>query len=104
MAAGFYQGGAGNLRLGEEFHHNRLSIMACDGAWESTGDRYAPLWNRRRIMATVTRLLYNTDRVSVEGLLSHTFPSSGRRRPTAQAGRRTSAAVKVALEYGGERG
>ena len=28
VAAGFYQGGAGNVRLGEEFHHNRLSLIA----------------------------------------------------------------------------
>ena len=28
MASGFYQGGAANLRLGEEFHHNRVRIVA----------------------------------------------------------------------------
>ena len=33
VAAGFYQGGAGNVRLGEEFHHNRLSLIASIGAW-----------------------------------------------------------------------
>ena len=27
-ASGFYQGGAANLRLGEEFHHNRVRIVA----------------------------------------------------------------------------
>jgi hypothetical protein len=33
VAAGFYQGGAANVRLGEEFHHNRLSLIAFIGAW-----------------------------------------------------------------------
>jgi predicted dehydrogenase len=33
VAAGFYQGGAANVRLGEEFHHNRLSLIASIGAW-----------------------------------------------------------------------
>ena len=28
VASGFYQGGATNLRLGEEFHHNRVRIVA----------------------------------------------------------------------------
>jgi 2-desacetyl-2-hydroxyethyl bacteriochlorophyllide A dehydrogenase len=28
VASGFYQGGAVNLRLGEEFHHNRVRIVA----------------------------------------------------------------------------
>jgi 2-desacetyl-2-hydroxyethyl bacteriochlorophyllide A dehydrogenase len=28
VASGFYQGGADALRLGEEFHHNRVSIVA----------------------------------------------------------------------------
>jgi hypothetical protein len=31
VGAGFYQGGAANLRLGEEFHHNRLALIASVG-------------------------------------------------------------------------
>src|SRR4030095_15912014 len=72
VAAGFYQGGAANVRLGEEFHHNRLSLIASIGAWGAP-HRKAPLWNRRRVMDTATRLLY-TDRVSVDGLLTRRFP------------------------------
>jgi hypothetical protein len=72
VAAGFYQGGAGNLRLGEEFHHNRLSIIASIGGWGAP-NRHAPLWNRRRVMAAATNLLF-TDRVSVEGMLDGRFP------------------------------
>ena len=71
VAAGFYQGGAAHLRLGEEFHHNRLSLIASIGAWGAP-DRHAPLWNRRRVMDTATRLLY-TDRVSVDGMLGRRF-------------------------------
>jgi hypothetical protein len=46
VAAGFYQGGAANVRLGEEFHHNRLSLIAFIGAW-GTGPP-SPLWARCR--------------------------------------------------------
>ena len=63
VAAGFYQGGAGHLHLGEEFHHNRLSLIASIGGW-GTPNRHAPLWDRRRVLDVATRLLY-TDRVSV---------------------------------------
>src|SRR4030095_12187433 len=45
VAAGFYQGGAAHVRLGEEFHHNRLSVIASIGAWGAP-HRHAPLWNR----------------------------------------------------------
>jgi hypothetical protein len=88
VAAGFYQGGAANVRLGEEFHHNRLSLIASIGAWGAPG-RHAPRWDRPRVMATATRLLY-TDRVSVEGLArpSVPFDQAGRLpldRPAPQA-------------------
>jgi hypothetical protein len=70
--------GAANVRLGEEFHRNRLSLIASIGAWGAP-DRHAPLWDRRRMMDTASRLLY-TDRVSVEGLLGRRSPST---RPAA---------------------
>jgi hypothetical protein len=56
---------------GKEFHHNRLSLIASISAWGAP-DRHAPLWDRRRMMATATRLLY-PERVSVQGLLGRTF-------------------------------
>jgi threonine dehydrogenase-like Zn-dependent dehydrogenase len=97
VAAGFYQGGAANVRLGEEFHHNRLSLIASIGAWGAP-HRHAPLWNRRRVMDTATRLLY-TDRVSVDGLLARRFPFD--RAPAAYhwIDEHPRAAVKVALTY-----
>ena len=54
VAAGFYQGGAAHLRPGEEFHHNRLTLIASAGGW-GVPNRHAPLWDRRRIMDTATR-------------------------------------------------
>jgi 2-desacetyl-2-hydroxyethyl bacteriochlorophyllide A dehydrogenase len=97
VAAGFYQGGAANLRLGEEFHHNRLSLIASIGAW-GVPDRHAPLWNRRRVLATATRLLYS-DRVSVEGLLARTFPFDQAPAAYRWLDQHPQEAVKVALAY-----
>ena len=101
VAAGFYQGGAANLRLGEEFHHNRLSLIASIGGW-GTPNRHAPLWDRRRVLDVATRLLY-TDRVSVDGLLSRTFPFDEAPEAYAWLDEHPQDAVKVALDYGGSR-
>ncbi|HYN18471.1 MAG TPA: zinc-binding alcohol dehydrogenase, partial [Actinomycetes bacterium] len=97
VAAGFYQGGAANVRLGEEFHHNRLSLIASIGAWGAP-HRHAPLWNRRRVMDTATRLLY-TDRVSVDGLLARRFPFDQAPAAYRWIDEHPQAAVKVALTY-----
>jgi 2-desacetyl-2-hydroxyethyl bacteriochlorophyllide A dehydrogenase len=97
VAAGFYQGGAANVRLGEEFHHNRLSVIASIGAWGAP-HRHAPLWNRRRVMDTATRLLY-TDRVSVEGLLGRRFPFDQAPAAYRWIDQQPQAPVKVALTY-----
>jgi 2-desacetyl-2-hydroxyethyl bacteriochlorophyllide A dehydrogenase len=98
VAAGFYQGGAANLRLGEEFHHNRLSLIASIGGW-GTPNRHAPQWDRRRVLDVATQLLY-TDRVSVEGLLTRTFPFARAAEAYAWLDEHPQDAVKVALDYG----
>jgi 2-desacetyl-2-hydroxyethyl bacteriochlorophyllide A dehydrogenase len=97
VAAGFYQGGAAHLRLGEEFHHNRLSLIASIGAWGAP-DRHAPLWDRRRVLATATRLLYS-DRVSVDGLLGREFRFDDALAAYRWIDEHPQATVKVALTY-----
>jgi 2-desacetyl-2-hydroxyethyl bacteriochlorophyllide A dehydrogenase len=98
VAAGFYQGGAAHLRLGEEFHHNRLSLIASVGSWGAP-DRHAPLWNRRRVLDTAGRLLF-TDRVAVDGLLDRTFPFEEAPAAYQWLDEHPHDAVKVALAYG----
>ncbi len=51
VASGFYQGGAEHLRLGEEFHHNRVRIVASQisGTPTSLGAR----WDQRRLVSVV---------------------------------------------------
>lgn len=48
VASGFYQGGARDLRLGEEFHHNRVRIVASQisGTPLALGAR----WDQRRLV------------------------------------------------------
>jgi threonine dehydrogenase-like Zn-dependent dehydrogenase len=97
VAAGFYQGGAAHLRLGEEFHHNRLSLIASIGAWGAP-DRHAPLWNRRRVLDTATRLLY-TDRISIQGLLDRRFAFDDAQAAYRWIDQHPQVTVKVAFTY-----
>jgi 2-desacetyl-2-hydroxyethyl bacteriochlorophyllide A dehydrogenase len=48
VASGFYQGGAANLRLGEEFHHNRVKIVASQIS--GTPLALGPRWNQARLV------------------------------------------------------
>jgi len=49
-ASGFYQGGAPHLRLGEEFHHNRVRVVASQIS--GTPVALGPRWNQSRLVGT----------------------------------------------------
>jgi hypothetical protein len=49
-ASGFYQGGAAHLRLGEEFHHNRVRIVASQIS--GTPVSFGPRWDQSRLVRT----------------------------------------------------
>jgi len=53
VASGFYQGGAEHLRLGEEFHHNRVRIVASQIS--GTPVALGPRWDQRRLVRTFMR-------------------------------------------------
>jgi threonine dehydrogenase-like Zn-dependent dehydrogenase len=48
--SGFYQGGAAHLRLGEEFHHNRVRLVASQIS--GTPLSLGPRWDQRRLVRT----------------------------------------------------
>lgn len=51
VASGFYQGAATGLRLGEEFHHNRVRIVASQISGVPVG--LATRWDQPRLVRTV---------------------------------------------------
>ena len=55
VASGFYQGGAANLRLGEEFHHNRVRIVASQISGTPVG--LGPRWDQPRLIRTFMELV-----------------------------------------------
>lgn len=72
VAAGFYQGGGAALRLGEEWHHNRVTMVSSQRGWGNP-HRDAPAWDRARLRRTAARLLEDGV-LDVNAFISHRFP------------------------------
>jgi threonine dehydrogenase-like Zn-dependent dehydrogenase len=67
VASGFYQGEGIGLRLGEEFHHNRVRVVG-----SQIGGTPLPMglrWNQRRLVTTVLEHVA-TERIQVAPLIS----------------------------------
>jgi 2-desacetyl-2-hydroxyethyl bacteriochlorophyllide A dehydrogenase len=71
VAAGFYVGGGSDLRLGEEFHHNRLTLVGSMSGWGAP--HREPGWDRPRLRATALDLLAD-ERLDVAALITHRIP------------------------------
>ena len=102
VAVGFYQGGAPELRLGEEWHHNRLEMVSSMGAWGAPHRAY-PAWDRPRVLRTVVDLLAS-GAVRVDALPVRHFPFEQAVEAYGWLDDNPNEAVKVAFDYpGGER-
>jgi threonine dehydrogenase-like Zn-dependent dehydrogenase len=99
VAVGFYQGGAPELRLGEEWHHNRLDMVSSMGAWGAP-HRAHPAWDRPRVLRTVVDLLASGD-VCVDDLPVRHFPFEHAVDAYSWLDANPNEAVKVALTYDG---
>lgn len=70
VASGFYQGGAERLLLGEEFHHNRVTIRCSQiGAVPA---HLAARWDRDRLQQVVAEHLAD-GRLDAASLVTHRF-------------------------------
>jgi 2-desacetyl-2-hydroxyethyl bacteriochlorophyllide A dehydrogenase len=74
VAAGFGQGDATGLRLGEEFHHNRVELVSSQIA--NVPARLAPRWTTLRLEQTIVALR-EQGRLELESLISHVLPPDG---------------------------
>ena len=99
VTVGFYQGGAEPLRLGEEWHHNRLDMVSSMGAWGAP-HRSHPAWDRPRVMRTVVDL-FAAGRLRVDALPVRSFPFEQAVEAYAWLDEHPTEAVKVALTYNG---
>ena len=98
MAAGFYCGPAGDdLRLGEEWHHNRLTMISSMSGWGAPSRR--PGWDRRRLRAAALDLLA-AGTVETDRLITHRIPLSQAAEAYALADEQPEEALRVVLTYG----
>lgn len=67
---GFFQGGGTDLRLGEEFHHNRIQLVCSQISGVSPSLQHR--WDRYRLASTAVRLA-ESGRLRVLDLITHTF-------------------------------
>jgi threonine dehydrogenase-like Zn-dependent dehydrogenase len=70
-AAGFMQGDGVGLRLGEEFHHNRVQVVSTQISGVAPALQHR--WNRFRLDDTAIALA-SSGALRVLDLVSHTFP------------------------------
>jgi len=97
VAAGFYQGGASALRLGEEWHHNRVTMVSSQRGWGNP-HRDAPAWDRPRLRKTAAGLLASGT-LAVEGFITHRFPFERAGEAYALLDEHPAEVLKVVLTY-----
>lgn len=96
VAAGFYQGDATGLRLGDEFHHNRVQIHCSQIG--GVPPQLAGRWSVERLQRTFLRLVAE-GRVDVEPLLSHVVPVADAAAAYALLDERPGEALQVVLAF-----
>jgi 2-desacetyl-2-hydroxyethyl bacteriochlorophyllide A dehydrogenase len=98
VAAGFYQGPASVLDLGEEFHHNRISIVAAQIG--GVPGRLAGRWTSGRLHAVVMQLIAD-GRVDVGALVSSVVPVADAASAYRMLDEDPGEALQVVLDFRG---
>jgi len=93
----WYHGGAAELRLGEEWHFNRQTIVS-GARLESVPYRDHPRWDPARVERTVLEL-FARGRLSVTGLLQPRVPIAEAAEAYRLIDQHPEQCVKLAVEY-----
>jgi 2-desacetyl-2-hydroxyethyl bacteriochlorophyllide A dehydrogenase len=94
VAAGFYSGG--ELLLGREFHHNRLSLVASQGGWGlPPRDERWPRARGRRVVAE----LLASGRLRADELVTHRIPFAEASSAYELAEERPADVLRMLLVY-----
>jgi 2-desacetyl-2-hydroxyethyl bacteriochlorophyllide A dehydrogenase len=96
VAAGFYQGPADGLFLGEEFHHNRVELVAAQIS--AVSNRMAGRWAVDRLLATFMRLVA-AGHVDPLPLVSHVIDVEDVSAAFALLDERPHEALQVVLRF-----
>lgn len=96
IAAGFYQGEAAGVRFGEEFHHNRVQLLASQIG--SVPNRLRSRWTVPRLQQTVVDHLAD-GRVNAPALVTHTFSLADAAKAYELLDTDPESALQVVLEF-----
>jgi 2-desacetyl-2-hydroxyethyl bacteriochlorophyllide A dehydrogenase len=96
IAMGFYQGEGKGLYLGEEFHHNRVNVVASQIFGVDPELNYR--WNNKRLSQTIMRLQANGT-LNLKPLISHRFPFSDIQKAFEMLDANSQEAMQVVLEF-----
>lgn len=96
IAAGFYQGEAAGVRFGEEFHHNRVQVLASQIG--SVPNRLRSRWTVARLQQTVVDHLAD-GRVNAPALVTHTFSLADAAKAYELLDTDAESALQVVLEF-----
>ncbi|MFD0674148.1 zinc-binding alcohol dehydrogenase [Cohnella sp. GCM10027633] len=97
VAAGFYQGQAEGLFLGEEYHHNRIQLVCSQiGA---VAPELNNRWDRLRMEQTIFRLA-EQGKLDLEGLVTRVVPFEEAAAAYDMLDRRTENNLQVVLSFG----
>lgn len=95
VALGFYQGGAGSLYLGEEFHHNRVTVVSSQISNVAPERSYR--WSRLRLAQELMRLQADGT-LNLTPLVTHHFDLDAAPEAFALLDRDPTAALQVVLD------
>jgi 2-desacetyl-2-hydroxyethyl bacteriochlorophyllide A dehydrogenase len=98
VAAGFYAGDASDLRLGEEWLHNRLTMVASMQGWGVPSRDEG--WDRQRLRAAALELLAD-GRLRTDELVTHRFSFDEAPSAYAVLDESRESALRAVLRYGG---
>jgi 2-desacetyl-2-hydroxyethyl bacteriochlorophyllide A dehydrogenase len=96
VAAGFYQGDGVGLRLGDEFHHNRVRIVSSQIG--GVPPDLAGRWNPNRLTRTFLQLVLDRQ-VEPAGLVTHVIPVEEAAQAYRMLDRRPEEALQVVLKF-----
>lgn len=94
----FYQGGAPELRLGEEFHHNGLTIRCAQIGRVPRG--LAPAWDRHRLSAETAAFLRARGDDLLAHLVTDVVPVHEAPDTLLALARRERSTTQLVLDYG----
>ena len=96
VASGFYQGDGVGLRLGDEFHHNRVQLICSQIG--GVPPQLSGRWSVERLQRTFLALVAQ-GRVDVGSLVSHVVPAAEAAEAYVLLDERPADALQVVLEF-----